>query len=370
MLPTQICYRNTRIRAVPDWGHPRTWSLEWRRRQESARQEFFLDDGDGWRPLAINIHWNQQPGVNQALRSESSPTVRTSAGIDNCFKKGFTKIRIWKCSAASVLALSGKLWPWLVSTAAIFVALSINFASGSHTCELDAASFWFEPPAAGLPALLGYEIRTLLTGCSEFPRATGCTRARRCKRACRRTRDQVQRRLLLCHNSFFACSLLHSSRHHFGAACWAEKCWYRTDGEDCPTHHVWSCPFVSMSASCFFGVKIFDLDLWFQVNSVKYPIKCNSLGLGKRVSLSDFCPWWSSWSQLHCLHKCRASHQIEKTSRLRKLNRRCIIEERCAELESLLGSWFVFLMVCHVAGFPAHSLWISLIGWKKNATLQ
>ena len=26
-------------------------------------------------------------------------------------------------------------------------------------------------------------------------------------------------------------------------------------------------------------------------------------------------------------------------------------------------------MVCHAAGFPAHSLWISLIGWKKKATL-
>ena len=37
-----------------------------------------------------------------------------------------------------------------------------------------------------------YEIRTLLTGCSECPRATWCTRTRRCRSACRNMRDVVQ----------------------------------------------------------------------------------------------------------------------------------------------------------------------------------
>ena len=53
--------------------------------------------------------------------------------------------------------------------------------------------------------------------CSEYPQATWRIRTRRCKR------DQVQRRLWLCHYPFFSCSLLHSFRHYFGAACWAEN---------------------------------------------------------------------------------------------------------------------------------------------------
>ena len=58
-----------------------------------------------------------------------------------------------------------------------------------------------------------------LTRCSEYPRATGCTGARCCKRACHRTRNQVQRRLGLCLNSLYSCSFLHSFRHRFWAAC-------------------------------------------------------------------------------------------------------------------------------------------------------
>ena len=37
---------------------------------------------------------------------------------------------------------------------------------------------------------------------------------------------------------------------------------------------------------CEFFVNIFDLDLWFQIDSVKQPIKRNSVGSG-RVSLLD-----------------------------------------------------------------------------------
>ena len=68
---------------------------------------------------------------------------------------------------------------------------------------------------------------------------------------------------------------------------------------------------------------------------------------------------WTSATEDHLDHrfiffkKCRASHQIEKTSRLRKHNRRCIIQDRCAELESLVGCWYVFFIMCHAASFPA-----------------
>ena len=36
-----------------------------------------------------------------------------------------------------------------------------------------------------------------------------------------------------------------------------------------------------MSASWFFGVNIFDLDLGVQINSIEQPIKSNSVGSGK-----------------------------------------------------------------------------------------
>ena len=43
-----------------------------------------------------------------------------------------------------------------------------------------------------------------------------------------------------------------------------------------------------------FGVNIFDLDFGLQLDSVKQPIKAQLCGFGIRVSLLDFCPWWSS----------------------------------------------------------------------------
>ena len=39
-------------------------------------------------------------------------------------------------------------------------------------------------------------------------------------------------------------------------------------------------PLVKMSASCFFGVDVFDLDFGVQINSIEQPIKSNSVGSG------------------------------------------------------------------------------------------
>ena len=47
----------------------------------------------------------------------------------------------------------------------------------------------------------------------------------------------------------------------------------------------------------FFGVDVFDLELGVQIDSIKQPIKGNSLGSGN-MSLSAFFPLWSSWSLL------------------------------------------------------------------------
>ena len=98
------------------------------------------------------------------------------------------------------------------------------------------------------------------------------------------------------------------------------------------------------------GVNVCDLNIGVQIDSNEQPIKSNSVGSGY-VSRG-----WTSALDDHLDHrfiifkKCRASHQNEKTSRLRKHYRRCIIQDHCAELESSLGSWCVFLMMCHAAG--------------------
>ena len=116
-----------------------------------------------------------------------------------------------------------------------------------------------------------------------------------------------------------------------------------------------------------FGVNVFDLDLGVQNDSIKQPIKSNSVGSG---NVSHCWTSASSQSLLRCPQKCRAPHQIEKTSRSMKHNRHCSIQDCRAELESQLGFLCVFLMVCHAASFPALFLLISLVGWEKNGTLQ
>ena len=224
------------------------------------------------------------------------------------------------------------------------------FASVSHTMRTRRCVILVWTSSGKFPCTLSYEIRTLLTGCSEYPRTIWCTRTRRCRRAgfdlatilsspvpCCILFDIASGQLAELELKILILNrwrrLFHSSRVKL--------------------------PFVSMSASWFL-VSTCLVWFWIQVDSVKKkPIKRNSCEFGIRVSLLDFCPWWSSWSLLHHLQKCRASHQIEKTSRLRKHDRRCMVQDRCAELESSFGSWCVFLMVWHAAGFPAHSLWIS-----------
>ena len=60
-------------------------------------------------------------------------------------------------------------------------------------------------------------------------------------------------------------------------------------------------PFVSVSCELVLGVNVFDFDLGVQLDFIKQPIKSNSAGSGKHVSLYDFFPLWSSWTLLRCL---------------------------------------------------------------------
>ena len=118
------------------------------------------------------------------------------------------------------------------------------------------------------------------------------------------------------------------------------------------------------------GVNVFDLDFGVQVDSVKSTNQAKLCGFGTRVSLFDFCLWWSSWSLLHYLQKCKAWRQNEKIARLRKHNLHWITQNLWFEFESRFGCWCVCLMVCFAAGFSAHALGVPVLGWRKNATLQ
>ena len=179
------------------------------------------------------------------------------------------------------------------------------------------------------PCTFFYEIRTLSV-CSENLRATCCTQTRRCRRACRSLRDQVQRRLRLCHNSPFSYSLLHSFRHRFGQLAELKililKRWRRLFHSS----RV-KLPFVCMSEG--FGVNIFDLDFLDQVDSVKKPINRNSVGSG-------------------CVTHCWTSALDDD------LDQRFIVLT-LRNSKSLCWIWvIVWELVCRAAGVPAHSLWI------------
>ena len=105
---------------------------------------------------------------------------------------------------------------------------------------------------------IGLRDSSIVTGCSACLRAPGCTRTRRRGRACHTKRDQVQRRLRLRHNYLF-CSLLHSCRHRFGAAWWAENADIEQMEKSVPliTCEIAFCQHV---CELVFGVNIFVLD--------------------------------------------------------------------------------------------------------------
>ena len=83
--------------------------------------------------------------------------------------------------------------------------LSFVSASDIHTWELDAASFWFASPFAIDSNLLDGASRTP----GDLMRKLGAVEELAAI-------DQVQRRLRLCHEFPFSCSMLSSFRHHFG----------------------------------------------------------------------------------------------------------------------------------------------------------
>ena len=101
-----------------------------------------------------------------------------------------------------------------------------------------------------------------------------------------------------------------------------------------------------------------------QVDSVKQPIKRNSVGSG----YMSLC--WTSALDDHLDHrfiifqKCEASHRIEKNSCLRKHNQRCLFQDRCAELV-LTWFWVCFLDGVSCGKFPC-TFSLDFIDWLEE----
>ena len=119
-----------------------------------------------------------------------------------------------------------------------------------------------------------------------------------------------------------------------------------------------------------FGVDTFDLNLWIEIDSVKQPVKSNSVFSG----YVSHC-WTSAFDDLfnHCFAIIKnVEHPIEMRRLLpsMKHHRHCSIEDCRAELESWFGYGCACLMRCHATRCPVLFLWISLIGLGKNGPLQ
>ena len=92
-------------------------------------------------------------------------------------------------------------------------------------------------------------------------------------------------------------------------------------------------PFCQYVCKLVFGVDMLDLNFGVQVDSVKQPVKSNSVGSG----YVSHC-WTSAYDDASLSsQKRRTSHRIEKTSRSMKHGRHCSIQDCRAELESWFG---------------------------------
>ena len=82
-----------------------------------------------------------------------------------------------------------------------------------------------------------------------------------------------------------------------------------------------------------FGVNIFDLDFWVQVDSVKQQFKRDSVDSGHvshcRASVLDH----HLDHRFIILENCKARRKNEKSSRSRKHNRHWITQDHCGEFE-------------------------------------
>ena len=231
-------------------------------------------------------------------------------------------------SAASFLAHSWKLRSWFVLATVSSFALSFVFASGNHTWELDAASFLFEPPAADFSARSAVRFEPCWLGALIIPGRFHTLELGAVEElaAFCEIRFNVGFDFATILSSPVPCGILFAIVSGQLAALKMNR-WRRWFHSSRVT-----LPCVRTSASWFLVSTYLIWIFRVQVDSVKEPIKRNSVVSG----CVSHC--WTSALDDHLDHrftiKCTASHKIETTSRLRKHNRRCIIQDRCTALES------------------------------------
>ena len=265
-------------------------------------------------------------------------------------------------SAASLLlALIWNSRFWFVPTAASLLVLSFVFASECHTWELDAASFWFESSAAALPPPA-----TRLKLWLDAQSITGRFHALEL--------DAVKKLATVCETRFGVGLDFVTTLSSLVPSCVLfDIVWGQLAELKLPMLNKWrrwfhpsrvKLPCVSMSVSWFlksmYLIWIFGSRLILSKNPSSATLwvrdTCLIYGL---PSFDDFLD-----HRFSIFKKCKAKHQSENTSRLKKHNRHWITQDRCAEFESWFGCWCVFLMICYAASLPTLSLWISLLGWR------
>ena len=188
------------------------------------------------------------------------------------------------------------------SAAASFLALAVIFASVSHTWELDAASFWFESPAADFPALCAVRFEpcwlVALSISGRFDAlelvAVGEVAAE----------HETKFNVGLDFATALSSHVPHCILFDIASEQLAElkmqimNRWRRLF---CSSRVKLS--FVKLSTSWFLVptdlIWIFWGPGWFCTIANQAQL----CGFGMRVSLLDFCPWWSFWSLLHYLQK-------------------------------------------------------------------
>ena len=118
------------------------------------------------------------------------------------------------------------------------------------------------------------------------------------------------------------------------------------------------------------GVNIIDLDLWVQIDSVKKKKQSSAtLWVRDTCLIAGLLPLMIILITASLSSKCRASHQIKKTSRSTKRNQHHSIQDCCAWLELRFGFGCACLMWCYATSLLVLDLWFSVIGVVKSERL-
>ena len=180
--------------------------------------------------------------------------------------------------ASSFLLLFRFSWKfrssWFVPAAASLLVLSSNIGSFCYTWELDAAS-WLCSLATGLPELFQSSWQGALNISGLFD-AIGLCRDEELVAACK-TRFNVCfdfATILSSPLSSWSMFAVVSGLH--GRSWNSERCLIKLK---CLMLNKWRRLFHS-SRELVFGVDVFDLNLWIQIDSVKQLVKSNSVGSG------------------------------------------------------------------------------------------